>query len=306
MSRWKRRFWTERRRHAKNEHRKRNVIMRLLWYNRAFVAGWRESNMNEGSCKFTFAHFAHHGFHSFCSAHLDRIWMTYCPKTAPKDWPLASISNPALRFTTVRVAFCHCSMKNRQRTPNGWNASAAICLPRSNRRVRSSATSELRWTRNWASHGFDTSSCCCTNVVFAWKNWNQVSLSISLDATRFQFVSFSSDDRNPCRKYNVGLVFAHSRVVHVTQHMGTSEAEEFGAAEAWHDPIVQQYYGIVSAKGIFSFAPRKSSEFFREDEKDCLFVSSYFRRFYWKECAERLSHWSQSHWKQFYRYQCDH
>lgn len=198
MSQWKRRFWTEQRPHAKNGLRKRNVIMRLLWYNRVFAAGWRESNMNEGSCKFAFAPRAPYSFHNFDSHHLDRIWMNFCPKTAPKVWPLASISNPAPPFTIVRVAFCLCSMKNRQRIPNGWNVSAAICLPRWNRRVRNSATSELHWTKNWASHGFDTSSCCCTNVVFAWKNWNQVSSSIRFDEIKVQWLFFGW--QKPMRK----------------------------------------------------------------------------------------------------------
>lgn len=185
MSQWKRRFWTEQRPHARNGRRRRNVIMRLLWYNRVFAAGWRESNMNEGSCKSEIPSQRSMIFFDFCSGHSDRIWMSYCPKTVPKDWPRASISNPARPFITVRVAFCHCSKKNRQRTPNGWNVSVAICLPRWNRRARSSATSALRWTKNWASHGFDTSSCCCTNAVFAWKNWNQVSSSNRSQETRF-------------------------------------------------------------------------------------------------------------------------
>lgn len=86
-----------------------------------------------------------------------------------------------------------------------------------------------------------------------------------------------SADRNPCGKYNVGLVFAHTRVVHITQYMGTSEAKEFGGIEAGHDPIVQQYYGIVGAKGIFSFASRKSTGFYLRRKKRLLISMHSFQ-----------------------------
>lgn len=180
MSRWKRRFWTKQKPHAKNGHWKRDAIMRLLWYNHGFVAGWRVSNMNEGYCKLSI-----HSNYSFAIcwrdhsyARLDWIWTLYCPRTVPKGWPVTSISNHARPSTIVRVAFCQFSTKNHQRTLNDWNVSVATCLPRSNRIARNSVTLASHWTKNWASRGFDTLNCCCTNAAFAWKNWNQVSSSI--------------------------------------------------------------------------------------------------------------------------------
>lgn len=175
MKQRKRHFWIEIRPHVKNGHWKRDVIMRLLWYNRGFGAGWPESNMNERYCK-SLSPFQCLSLAVWIS-HLsqsDRIWMHCCHQPVPKDWPQTSISNHVRQSTTVRAVSYRCSKRNRWHTPNDWSVSVAICLPLWNRKVRNSVTSELRSTNSWASHGFAISSNCCTNVVCAWRNWNQV------------------------------------------------------------------------------------------------------------------------------------
>lgn len=232
--------------------------------------------------------------------------MRCCPNTVPRAKPVTSISSHARLCTVARVVSCRFSKKSRPNTPNDWNVSAATCSPPSNRRAQNSATLESHWIKNWASHGYATSNCCCTSAVFAWKNWNQVSSVRWLrDATRrFNWVRFLMTETH-AESITLAL-YLHTLVSFTSPNTwAILKQKAMAPLKPGMTQLCSNIMGSLVQKGFF-LSLRVSSLASAATIRCLKNLLAHFRWFCWREPAARRSHSSPYHSKRFYRCPCDH